>query len=268
MKKVLLKITLLIIIYIVFIINSSVFGQSFDFELIADRNEIKPGEKVVLQLNIKNIGLENGVASFQAKLHYDVNSFDYEIVTDENSEWIKDEQYSNLNEYDLDLLFQTKDKIGTKNNQTIAKIILTAKTGIKIEKKNITLTDIVFSTGDAIPQSMNIEDKKVELTVLSDENNNNENNNSTQEEDKEKVDNTQKNEIQMTNENNTNMHQENNEQVTDNKENNKLSGDATQSTASMLPHTGIIKIFEIIALICMIGFSIFLYKKYNKWKNI
>ena len=128
-----------------------------DLSIIGDKTQIKPGEAITYEIRAENIKAGSGIIIFEALLDYDTDAFTCEIVNDENSEWSKT---TFTDDY---LTMSRNDLLPNSENQTIAKLVLTAKEDIEDVDQSLDFNEIRFTAdGDA---SFTIEDKSVPITI-------------------------------------------------------------------------------------------------------
>ena len=268
MKEILLKIIILLITINLFLFISCVYAvSSCELEFTGDKTEIKPEDKIIYELKVKNINAENGIALMSTTLKYDKDIFEYSIIT-ENSNW----SYVS-NEINSDnITFTYKNLESTKEDQTIAEIIFTAKQEINTGKQEIALTDITLSTGDVSPQTIKIDDIKSEIMISTNDEKNTDNNeeeqyDSSTEENQEVSNEEQQDTINEENKENEENNQPENETTTN--ENIEIySKDATLATANSLPYTGVLRVIEFLMILLAIISAVIFYRKFIKWKNI
>lgn len=262
MKEKTVKILMIAFIFIMFVCTQTVYGYSCDIELTPDKTEIKQGETVELEIELKDIDATDGVASFEAMLVYDddeenEDTFEFEIETE--SKWTCDVIGNTLT-------ITEKDYEGATTDQVIGKIKLTAKSDISIGTHTIALTKINCSTGGTYPESFEIDNKQVEINVIKNDGssekdpNEDENPDPAENNDKEKEEDKQDEGKAADSE-------------TETQPGTYEPGKASQkqvgnTSPSIIPALGAWGIIRFILLILLIGVSIFFYKKSNKWKNI
>ena len=146
-NTILLIILLLIVIVIItiyFIIaNNSRSEQSVfdcDLEITCNKNEIKSGEILTCDINVKNIQAKNGIIMFETLIDYDKEAFEMEVTEDEkNNLWNKT---SIIDDY---LTMMRKDLMPSSENQLIAEIKFKVKNTELIGSKKIDFSKIKFT---------------------------------------------------------------------------------------------------------------------------
>ncbi|MBR3250010.1 MAG: hypothetical protein IKF83_04910 [Clostridia bacterium] len=128
-----------------------------DLSIVGDKSQIKPGETVTYEIKAENIKAGSGIIIFEALLDYDTDAFDCEIVNDENSQWSKT---TFTDDY---LTMSRNDLLPNSDNQTIAKITLTAKEDIENGEQSLDISEIRFTADE--DASFTIEDKSVPITI-------------------------------------------------------------------------------------------------------
>ena len=110
--------------------------------ITGDKEQIKPGETITYEIKVENIETGLGITMFEALLDYDSDSFECEVITDENSGWIKSSLDNNY------LTMTRENLIPSEEDQTIAKISLKAKEGTTIGQYTLELNELTFTTDD------------------------------------------------------------------------------------------------------------------------
>ena len=70
--------------------NNQTEKYDCDLEIICNKHEIKPGQVLICDINVKNIQAKNGVIMFETLIDYDKEVFEMEVTNDEqNNSWNK-----------------------------------------------------------------------------------------------------------------------------------------------------------------------------------
>lgn len=147
MKK-LKKLFLLIVLISILGMTNFVYASSFKFTINASSNTLKPGDTVVIGLNISNIDAgESGINTIEAVLEYDENVFEPVLSTN----------FAGLNNWSITYNNEegeNKGKFvavivqeGVKEDQTIGNLTLKVKSDVNLESTNVTFSDIKSNDG-------------------------------------------------------------------------------------------------------------------------
>lgn len=128
-------------------------------------SEVKKGESVTLLVKVTEIQAEGGIASLNAELEYDADVFDCDVTGAD--EW------GNANFFENVLFVSRKDYTTSSKDQTVAKIVLTAKADASVGKQTIKLKGMEFSTGT---ETFSVDDVSCNITVVEDKGNNDDDN--------------------------------------------------------------------------------------------
>lgn len=169
---------LVVLLLIALIISIAGTSRAADYTckvtLVANNNgEVKQGESITLLVKVTDIEAGEGIASFNAMLEYDSDVFDCTVSGDDDGEW----QRQGLVENSLSMT--RSDLVANSSDQTVAKIVLKAKTDASVGKQTFKLTKVEFSTGN---ETFSVADVSASITVTEStsggngENNNNNNN--------------------------------------------------------------------------------------------
>lgn len=146
------------------------------------KTKLAVGEKAEIEIDVKNINIQNGIAMYNGTIQYDNEKIEMQVVNSE--EW---EVYYQKNN---NITLVRKDLENVKDDQIIGKIILTAKTDIDISNislkngevtdgekvykvKDISLINIEYSTKDITNKNVIVKIKseknleKIEGWILS-----------------------------------------------------------------------------------------------------
>lgn len=164
------KIKSLLILLIVMLLIMTGTSMAADYtckvSLFANTStsEVKKGESVTLLVKVTEIQAEGGIASLNAELEYDADVFDCEVTGAD--EW------GNANFFENVLFVSRKDYTTSSKDQTVAKIVLTAKADASVGKQTIKLKGMEFSTGT---ETFSVNDVSCTITVVEDKGNNDDN---------------------------------------------------------------------------------------------
>ena len=104
------------------------------------KTKLAVGEKAEIEIDVKNINIQNGIAMYNGTIQYDNEKIEMQVVNSE--EW---EVYYQKNN---NITLVRKDLENVKDDQIIGKIILTAKTDIDIS--NISLKNGEVTDGEKV----------------------------------------------------------------------------------------------------------------------
>lgn len=148
---------LLCIMIIVSITGTSIAADySCKVELIGNKTELKQGDSVTILVKATNIQAGEGIASFSTMLDYDANIFECTVSGDDEGNWQKQGFIENS------LTMTRSDLLANSNDQTIAKIVLTAKSDAPSGKQTFKLTEMEFSTGE---ETFSVADVSNDITI-------------------------------------------------------------------------------------------------------
>ncbi|MBR3134556.1 MAG: hypothetical protein IKG56_03755 [Clostridia bacterium] len=114
--------------------------QTCDLELVGNKTELKNGETITFEVKASNIEAGNGIVMFESLLDYDSSIINCEIETDDTMEWDK------LGLVDKYVTLMRKDLQPSSENQTIAKITISAKENATKGQQTIKLKNVKFTT--------------------------------------------------------------------------------------------------------------------------
>lgn len=135
-------------------------AESFQADLMASNTEIKKGEKVKVTLSFEDYQeINKGINSYQAKLEYDTDIF----------EEIKATDFESLNSWE-EFLYNSENqefiaikKAGSKSNEAILTLTLTAKEDVSNKETIVKVKDIVASEGK---KDIYVEEAQVAIQVI------------------------------------------------------------------------------------------------------
>lgn len=166
---------LLIMIIIAIASTSMAADYTCKVSLHGNKTELKKGESVTVLVKATEIQAGQGIASFNAMLEYDSNVFSITVNGDDEGVWTKQGLIENS------LSMSRSDLEANSSDQTIAKIIITAKQDATVGKHSFKMTKMEFSTGE---ETFSVADVGATFTIKEDSgsgnnggNNNEENNN-------------------------------------------------------------------------------------------
>ena len=283
------KIILYLIIVAIFTnVSFAANNYSCQINMVPNRTQLNQGETVVYEIKASQINAGNGILLFQSLIIYDANVFDCRIESDDNREW-------NMTGFVDNYLTMARSSLtGSSNDQTIAKVALTAKTNVASSIQTVGLKNISLTVdGD---ESFRVQDVSTNITVgtIADNNNNssnngnnnggqviydssingqtldNGNNNSGQ-----LLNNDNNNSGQLLNNNNNNngqlLNNSNNQgqsQNNNNETSTKKSTNKNKESNTDIPQTGTNEAVLMIVLILIVGITIVFYKKYSNLRDI
>ncbi len=165
-SKVLKVFIIMVIIALAFGIKSyAADGYSCKVSLLPDKTSIKPGEAITYDLKVSDINAGEGVVISDFYVSYNTEIFDCKVKSADEDKWV-------MNGFlDGKVTMSTYGVQPTKEDQTIAKIILTAKTGVSNNSYQVDLTEISFITSD--DQKIEIPNIQTNVKVGESSNNNN-----------------------------------------------------------------------------------------------
>lgn len=213
-----LVVMLLIMIIISITGTSRAADYSCKVSLLGNKSEVKKGDSVTFLVKVTNIQAGEGIASFNGMLEYDSNVFECTVSGDDEGNWQKQGLVENS------LSMTRSDLVANSSDQTIAKIVLKAKSDAAIGKQTFKLTKMEFSTGD---DTFTVADVSASITIADDtgsgdnNNNNNDNNNNN---------NNDNNNNNNNNDNNNNNNNNNN--ADNNNSNNGSNGNSSSGNGS------------------------------------
>ena len=114
--------------------------QTCDIELVGNNTELKRGGTITFEVKASNIEAGNGIVMFESLLDYDSNSINCEIETDDTMEWDK------LGLVDKYVTLMRKDLQPSAEDQTIAKITISAKENAATGQQTVKLKNVKLTT--------------------------------------------------------------------------------------------------------------------------
>lgn len=150
-------IALIIMMMMVMLAKPSMAADySCDVSLLGNKTEVKKGEAITILVKVTNIEAGEGIGTFNGTLEYDKNVFDCKVLGDDDGKW----QVTAFIENDITM--NKTNLEASAEDQTIAKIILTAKSDATAGKYPFKLTKMQFSTG---PETFDVSDVSATITI-------------------------------------------------------------------------------------------------------
>lgn len=161
------KITSLLVLLMVMLVVMTGTSMAADdytckVSLLANTSEIKSGESVTLLVKVTDIQAGEGIASLNAELEYDEDVFDCEVSG--GDEWDKTSFIEGA------LFLNRQDFIANSKDQTVAKIVLTAKSDVAEGNQIVRLKGMEFSTGS---ETFSVDDVSCTIVIKEDNKGNN-----------------------------------------------------------------------------------------------
>lgn len=151
-------IVFLVMFFLVIFGNKVLADYTCDISIEGDKYELVEGESAIYEIKASNIKAQTGIVMFSTLLDYDSNVFECEIENDDDKNWSKTGIIENL------VTMARSDLQANSEDQVIAKMKVTAKTGATLGEKTIKLTQINFVMDD--DKSFKIEDQELNLNVV------------------------------------------------------------------------------------------------------
>lgn len=146
MEKINKKVSCFILLLVVFLLANitKVYASDFSMQLTGDKNTIKPGETITVQVSLKDIEkMSTGVSVFLATIDYDKNVF----------EQLKEDDIKTLNNWSGMMYNEENGKIIVENHnfneeeKAMFEVVLKAKTEIKEDKGSFSIKEAESSMG-------------------------------------------------------------------------------------------------------------------------
>lgn len=154
---------LVVLLLIMMIMSITGKSRAADYSckvsLLGNKTEIKKGETVTLLVKASEIQAGEGIAAFNAMLEYDSDAFECTVSSDDDENWQKQGLVENS------LSMTRSDLVANSSDQTIAKIVLKAKSNATTGKKTFKLTKMEFSTGN---DTFSVADVSTSITIVDD----------------------------------------------------------------------------------------------------
>lgn len=128
-----------------------------DISINGNKTSIKPGDSVEYEIRVSNINAGDGIKAIETYIDYDSSIFDCKVESNDENGWLKTgflEGYLTMYKSDLN---------ASKDEQVIAKIVLTAKADVSAGNYNVTLNNIKFTSGD--DQIFKVADNNINIKV-------------------------------------------------------------------------------------------------------
>ena len=203
------KLSIVIITTVILFSTTTVFAENLNTELTTNKKEIQASkeEEVILNLEMKDFQeIEDGLYAYKGQIQYDKNVF-YEIETNsfETKNMWTNFKYNKQNDE-----FVLIKKSGTTNPEEFLQIKLKVKSDATAGNTSITIKNQTTSEGK---KDIEIQDSKIDIKVIQEDNNTDSDNNSG------------------TDGNDNNNNSENNNPGTGDNENNNNSGNNNQGNS-------------------------------------
>ena len=155
---------LVVLLLIMIIISIAGTSRAADYSckvslLVNNDGQVKKGESITILVKATDIQAGEGIASFNTMLEYDSNVFDCTVSGDDDGNWQKQGLVENS------LSMTRSDLVANSSDQTIAKIVLKAKTDAPTGKQTFKLTKMEFSTGN---ETFSVADVSTSITITED----------------------------------------------------------------------------------------------------
>lgn len=151
-----LLVCLLMIIVMMLTSTSMAVDYSCKVSLFGNATEVKKGDSVTLLVKATEIQAGEGIASFNAILEYNPDVFDCTVSGDDEGTWTKQGLIENS------LTMARSDFVASSSDQTIAKIVLTAKENATLGEQSFKLIKMEFSTGE---ETFEVADVSTTITI-------------------------------------------------------------------------------------------------------
>lgn len=125
--------------------------------LLGETNKINRGESATFELKANNINAGSGIIMFETLFECDGDSIECTIEPDDDGQWKKTGMVDNY------LTMMRDDLMPSSEDQTIAKITITAKKTAKVGEQTVELKSIKFTTED--DNYFNLQDKKLIINI-------------------------------------------------------------------------------------------------------
>lgn len=266
MKEKLIKTSIIIFVIIISLGFNKVFAadNSLDFTVTGDKTKIKQGEQVTLELKVSNINAGKGIIGAMSTIVYNSDVLSYQV--EKVGDWDIQSNSDTITVLYGDL------STATNENQTIAKIIFTAKDNASTGKQTISFKNTDFSLEDTTTFSVDDVDVEVEIEPKSNGDtpatNNDDNNNNNNDNENNQNQNNQ-NEKDDNNENDSKQNEDENSE--DEETNTKIeSTKAIETTKNnmILPYAGKLKNGLVILILLGSIVAVITYTRYKYWKNV
>ncbi|MBR3134557.1 MAG: hypothetical protein IKG56_03760 [Clostridia bacterium] len=262
----------LVLVFMIFSTTISLADNDYscNVDLVSNKNTMNAGDSVIYEVRVSNINAETGIIIFESYISYDADTFECAVYGDDNEEWSKTSFIENR------LTMQRTSLEPSTADQTVAKLVFTAKSDASAGSKNIQLTGIRFTMeGDKAFQIGDITTTIEIASSNSGNNNNNKNNNNNNNQNANIPNNVNNGETQNNNSNvliNTPTVVNNSNNNANNNSNNQnryaVNQNKNNESVTNIPQTGTNDVIKIVLLFLAIVLAVFFYEKYYKWKGI
>ena len=156
---------ILIIITIFIILISETYATDgsiyqCNLSITGNKTQLKAGESITYDINVTDIQAGSGIITFKALIEYNSNIFNCNVISADESKWTKVGFVENL------LMMTRADLEPNAENQTIAKVIFTAKSNATIGDVPLKFSQIVF--GMENDKSFQIPDVRLTIPIVAD----------------------------------------------------------------------------------------------------
>ncbi len=280
------------LILILFLLNANVVNAStLDFNASANKEELKPGDEVIITMSIDNINVEKGINVIEAWLKYDDKIFENVEMQNVNG-WEITYNTESGDRYGKFLISKMVE--GQTEKEDVGKIKLKVKNNIPKQETEIKISEITSNDGtqlidegeriikfkinntddDENQNNTNTDKNETNTNTNTNETNTNTNENNTNTDKEDTNTNTEKNETNTnTDGNNTNIDKNNTNTGKDKNTSNKNNSNSLKTNSSKKDktnkgkiNTGDITVIVSVVTIAIAGIVIFIIKK-NKDKD-
>lgn len=255
------KLSIAIIATAILFGTTTVFAENLNTELTTNKKEIEASkeEEITLNLEMKDFQeIEDGLYAYKGQIQYDKNVF-YELETNsfETKNMWTNFKYNKQNDE-----FVLIKKSGTTNPEEFLQIKLKVKSDATAGNTSITIKNQTTSEGK---KDIEIQDSKIDIKVIQEDNNTDGDNNSGT--DNNEDNNNSGNNNSGTGDNEDNNNSENNNPGNNNGNNNNQNNNQELGKPSTdIPNTGLgnTETFIFIAIEVLIVIAIYTFIKYKK----
>lgn len=136
-------------------------GYTCNLTFTPDKTVVKPGESITYDMKVSNINAGNGIVIADFYVSYDSELFDCKVRSYDEDKWLINGAING--KYTM----STYGAQPTKEDQVIAKIILTPKTGVTNNTYPIKITNITFTTDEKDDGKITLTDATLNIIVTS-----------------------------------------------------------------------------------------------------
>lgn len=131
-------------------------GYTCDFSINGEKTSVKAGESLEYELSILNIKADTGIKAFETFIDYDENVFDCKVKSNEEDNWSKIGFLEGA-------LTMYKNENVNKDDQTIVKVVLTAKDSATAGNYKVSFKNIRLTAEDE--KSFKLEDSSIDIKI-------------------------------------------------------------------------------------------------------